>query len=50
MNNEFWQLTPLFTLGLPGDIQFTPRNFWEVELLLESKERRNRTTTKRVSA
>ena len=43
-SSRFWQLTPSFTQ------HFTPSNFWEVEVLLQSKERTNHTTTIDVSA
>ena len=39
--NRFWQPTLWFTPYLLGDRQFTHRNLWEVEVLLESKERAN---------
>ena len=35
------QRRPLFTPDLPCDTQFTLVNFWKVEPLLESKERKN---------
>ena len=43
----FWQLTPWFIPDLPGGRQFALRNSWDVELLLELKERRNQTPHKR---
>ena len=46
--NRFWKPTHWFTPGLPGDKQHTPRNSWKVKILLESKEKRNRTAHRRI--
>ena len=40
-SNIFWQPAPSFTFDSLGGRQFVPRNFWEVELLLDSKGRSN---------
>ena len=41
--NRFWKSAPWSALDLTGDRQLTPRNSWEDELMLKSKERRNHT-------
>ena len=39
--SKLWQTTPWFTPDLAGDSQNVFNNFWKVEILLESKEKRN---------
>ena len=45
-SNRFWQQTSWLTPEFPDDRQFASWNSWEVELLLESKERTDHTPTR----
>ena len=42
-NGRFWQPTPWFTPDFSGNRHFTLKSFWDVEVLLKLKERRNHT-------
>ena len=48
-DNRIWQPILWFTLDLPGDRHFTPRNSWELAIPLELKDRRNDNPTTGVS-